>query len=223
MQLNPDVTARGAGVMEKCTFCIQRIVSTEINAKIEKREVRDGEIITACAQACPTKAISFGDMKDPNSEMMKRREANKNRTYRSLEELNTQPAIVYLRNVYLRTGEILVAAAVEPLNTTPISPTSIAACIASWSRRACMFWAWIGFCAMLVAIAAALWTRQIYEGLGVTGLKQPTMWAVYITNFVFWVGIAHSGTLISAILYLFRTRWRTAVYRLAETMTLSRC
>jgi molybdopterin-containing oxidoreductase family iron-sulfur binding subunit len=100
LQLNPDVTARSVGVMEKCTFCIQRIVATEINAKVEKRGVRDGEIVTACAQACPTKAISFGDMKDPKSEMMKRREANKNRGYRSLEQLNTQPAIVYLRNVY---------------------------------------------------------------------------------------------------------------------------
>ncbi len=100
LQLNPDVTARSAGVMEKCTFCIQRIVSTEINAKVEKRPVRDGEIVTACAQACPTKAISFGDMKDPESEMMKRRAANKNRAYRSLEALNTQPAIMYLRNVY---------------------------------------------------------------------------------------------------------------------------
>jgi len=86
--------------MEKCTFCIQRIVATEINAKVEKRGVRDGEIITACAQACPTKAISFGDMKNPESEMMKRREANKNRGYHSLEDLNTQPAIVYLRNIY---------------------------------------------------------------------------------------------------------------------------
>ncbi len=82
------------------------------------------------------------------------------------------------------------------------------------------FWAWVGFNATLVAIAGALWGRQIYVGLGVTGLKQPNMWAIYITNFVFWVGIAHSGTLISAILYLFRTRWRTAVYRFAETMTL---
>jgi len=83
-----------------------------------------------------------------------------------------------------------------------------------------LYWAWIGFCFTLVAIGAALWTRQIYEGMGVTGLRQPVMWAVYITNFVFWVGIAHSGTLISAILFLFRTRWRTAVYRAAETMTL---
>ena len=62
--------------------------------------------------------------------------------------------------------------------------------------------------------------RQIYTGLGVTGLRQPVMWAIYITNFVFWVGIAHSGTLISAILFLFRTKWRTAVYRAAETMTI---
>jgi molybdopterin-containing oxidoreductase family membrane subunit len=82
------------------------------------------------------------------------------------------------------------------------------------------YWAWVGFCFTLVAIGAALWTRQIYVGLGVTGLRQGPMWAMYITDFVFWVGIAHSGTLISAILYLFRTRWRTAVYRVAETMTL---
>ncbi len=82
------------------------------------------------------------------------------------------------------------------------------------------YWIWIGFLATLIAIAVGLWTRQIYEGLGVTGMGNPTMWAVYITNFVFWVGIAHSGTLISAILFLFRTRWRTAVYRAAETMTV---
>ncbi|HSR57517.1 MAG TPA: 4Fe-4S dicluster domain-containing protein, partial [Candidatus Binataceae bacterium] len=99
-QLNPDVTARSAGVMEKCTFCIQRIVSAEITAKIEKRDLRDGEIITACAQACPTRAISFGDMKKPESEMMKRRDANRARGYLSLEDLNTRPAIVYLRNLY---------------------------------------------------------------------------------------------------------------------------
>jgi len=82
------------------------------------------------------------------------------------------------------------------------------------------YWVWIGFLATLTTIAAGAWTRQIYEGLQVTGLGDPVMWAVYITNFVFWVGIAHSGTLISAILFLFRTRWRTAVYRAAETMTI---
>ncbi|HVC44181.1 MAG TPA: NrfD/PsrC family molybdoenzyme membrane anchor subunit [Candidatus Binataceae bacterium] len=82
------------------------------------------------------------------------------------------------------------------------------------------YWLWVAFCAFLVALGGAFWTRQIYEGLGVTGYGQPTLWAVYITDFVFWVGIAHSGTLISAVLFLFRTRWRTAVYRCAETMTI---
>lgn len=82
------------------------------------------------------------------------------------------------------------------------------------------YWLWIGFLLTLVLIGTGLWTNQIYNGLQVTGLGDPVMWAVYITNFVFWVGIAHSGTLISAILFLFRTRWRTAVYRAAETMTI---
>ncbi len=81
------------------------------------------------------------------------------------------------------------------------------------------YWLWVGFLAAVVAIGITTWTYQIYAGLGVTGLRQPNMWAIYITNFVFWVGIAHSGTLISAILLLFRTRWRTPVYRAAETMT----
>jgi Ni/Fe-hydrogenase subunit HybB-like protein len=81
------------------------------------------------------------------------------------------------------------------------------------------YWLWIAVLFLIVVWASLCWARQIYVGLGVSGLREPNMWAVYITNFVFWVGIAHSGTLISAILYLFRSRWRTAVYRTAETMT----
>src|SRR6266705_3456695 len=73
---------------------------------------------------------------------------------------------------------------------------------------------------IVLAWGICAWRYQIVHGLGVSGLTHPVMWAVYITDFVFWVGIAHSGTLISAILFLFRSRWRTAVYRLAETMTV---
>ena len=96
-----------------------------------------------------------------------------------------------------------MAAAIEPINTTPTYADIDRGVHRIMEPPGAVFWVWIGFCAILVAIAGALWTRQIYEGMVVTGLRQPTMWAVYITNFVFWVGIAHSGTLISAILYLF--------------------
>lgn len=72
----------------------------------------------------------------------------------------------------------------------------------------------------VVAIGAAAWVYQMYAGLGVANINNSILWGVYIVNFVFWVGIAHSGTLISAILYLFRARWRTAIYRTAEAMTV---
>jgi molybdopterin-containing oxidoreductase family iron-sulfur binding subunit len=102
LQLNPDVTVRGAGVMEKCTFCVQRIRAAEMDAGAENRPLGDGEIVPACAQACPAKAITFGDAKDPGSAMMRRRTDNRSRAYRALEELDTRPAITYLREVYRR-------------------------------------------------------------------------------------------------------------------------
>jgi len=98
-QLNPDVTVRSKGVMEKCTFCVQRVVEGKNNAKMEGRSVADGEITTACQQACPAQAIVFGDLKDPESNVNKLREKNKPRGYRVLEELNTQPAVVYLKEI----------------------------------------------------------------------------------------------------------------------------
>jgi molybdopterin-containing oxidoreductase family iron-sulfur binding subunit len=105
LQLNPDVTVRGAGVMEKCTFCVQRIRAAEMDASAEQRPLRDGDIVPACAQACPARAITFGDTKDPDSAMMRRRAEHKVRGYRALEELDTRPAIVYLREVYRRQEE----------------------------------------------------------------------------------------------------------------------
>src|SRR5579875_2128910 len=72
----------------------------------------------------------------------------------------------------------------------------------------------------VLAFGIACWIYQIYVGLGVTGYRHPVFWAVYITNFVFWVGIAHSGTLISAILFLFRARFRMSIYRISEAMTV---
>lgn len=96
-QLNPDVTVREKGVMEKCTFCVQRIRGTQRTARLEGREVRDGEIVPACAQTCAADAIVFGNVADPSSRAA--RIGSSGRGYRVLGELNTQSGIVYLKKV----------------------------------------------------------------------------------------------------------------------------
>jgi Fe-S-cluster-containing dehydrogenase component len=88
------------GVMEKCSMCIQRIQAGKLKAKIEKRELKDGEIKMACQQTCPANAIVFGNAKDPNSEVSKALRSE--RTYYVLEELNVQPGVGYqtkIRNI----------------------------------------------------------------------------------------------------------------------------
>jgi molybdopterin-containing oxidoreductase family iron-sulfur binding subunit len=97
VQLNPDVTVRQLGIMEKCTMCIQRIVAGKDHARDEKRPVRDGDIMTACQQTCPTKAIAFGNLKDSASEMT--RQSHSPRAYHVLDELGTRPSVTYLRKV----------------------------------------------------------------------------------------------------------------------------
>lgn len=95
--LNPDVTTRSRGVMEKCTMCVQRIQGGKLKAKLEKRVLKDGDIKVACQQTCPTNAIIFGDGNDPESEVSKA--LNSERTYYVLEEINTKPGIGYQTKV----------------------------------------------------------------------------------------------------------------------------
>jgi len=97
LQLNPDVTVRGKGVMEKCSFCVQRIREAENLAKVEGREMKADEFTTACAQACPSKAIIFGDAADENWTVAKA--ALDARAYHVFEELSTYTAVVYLKRV----------------------------------------------------------------------------------------------------------------------------
>jgi len=95
LQLNPDVSVREVGVMEKCTFCVQRIKAGEIQAAAEKRELKDGEIQPACVQSCPTKAMVFGDLSDPESEAS--RLAALSRGTKLLGEVGTRPRVTYLQ------------------------------------------------------------------------------------------------------------------------------
>ena len=82
------------------------------------------------------------------------------------------------------------------------------------------YFAWMCLVALTLACGMAAWAWQIWVGIGAAGKRTPQMWAMYITTFVFWIGIGHAGTLISAILYLFRAKWRTSIYRGAEAMTV---
>ncbi|MDA1188268.1 MAG: 4Fe-4S dicluster domain-containing protein [Chloroflexi bacterium] len=102
-QLNPDVTVRSRGIMEKCTFCVQRIARVKRKAKNEGETVNDGDraLSPACVNACPTETLFFGDFKDPNSTVakMKDKETHGGRGYHLLEEIGTDTNVVYLKKV----------------------------------------------------------------------------------------------------------------------------
>ena len=94
-QLNPDVTVRSYGVMEKCTFCLQRIRRAEEQALVEHRPLADGEVTPACVQACPPSALAFGDRNDPQSRVTSL--AQSPRAFRLLDHLGTEPSVFYLK------------------------------------------------------------------------------------------------------------------------------
>ncbi len=133
-QLNPDVTVRSTGIMEKCTFCVQRINRGRRTADQFGRPIQDGEVQPACAQACPTNTLIFGDWNDPTGRI--RRLAASSRSYQLLEEYGTEPAVVYLKKVDPTLPD--VAASVEaPSSQRPgETPASAALSPSGEQRRA---------------------------------------------------------------------------------------
>lgn len=116
MVINPDVTVRSRGVMEKCSFCIQRIQAGKLQAKLENRKVKDGDVKTACQQSCPADAIIFGDVNDKNSEIAKL--FNNERSYVLLEEYNVQPSVSYMTKIR-NVDETLAGGHTEHSTTAP--------------------------------------------------------------------------------------------------------
>jgi molybdopterin-containing oxidoreductase family iron-sulfur binding subunit len=104
LRANPNVTLRERGVMEKCTYCVQRINAARIGAEKENRKIREGEFTTACAQACPARAIVFGNIRDEGSEVARLKRSPLD--YALLEELNTKPRTTYLAKVWNRNPEM---------------------------------------------------------------------------------------------------------------------
>ena len=232
---NPNVTVRMRGVMEKCTYCVQRIQSAKIKAQARAaRAIKDGEIKTACQQTCPADAIVFGDLNDPNSARHALRRAPTAAT-RSSPSSARSPRTTYLGkirnpNPEMAADGVLASPSDQALGETPLVAAGqhahsdqrrtsrarhrerrrrAAGGSRSSSRR--RFARHPRRCASATCSGAA-------SASGAT--TRPVYWAWDITNFVWWIGIGHAGTLISAVLFLFRQKWRTAINRFAEAMTI---
>ncbi len=218
--------------MEKCTYCIQRINAARIAAEAEGRRIRDGEFLTACQAACPTRAITFGDVNDPDSRVSKAKADPRN--YGMLAELNTRPRTTvprpaqepeprartrYGARLTWRPSASRTCPCWRPATRSPRSPTrSARSSCAGPSPRG-----WLAGFALAFALTMLLLVSIAYllaEGVGIWGIRSPVMWGFAIVNFVWWIGIGHAGTLISAILLLLKQEWRTSINRFAEAMTL---
>ena len=238
---NPDVTVRGRGVMEKCTYCVQRISRARRAAEKENRAIRDGEVVTACQAACPTRAISFGDLSDPHARINALRDANR-RAMRcsAISARGRAPPIWRGCKIPIRISERRSHDASRSIMRRRIAAG--AAC-AGRCRMPAVFEA-VNELVTAPLFERGLWSwravvdrrrrelrsdRRLFcwryfwcftRGIGIWGVNTTVVWGFAIANYVWWIGIGNAGTLISAMLLLMRQKWRASTNRFAEAMTL---
>jgi Fe-S-cluster-containing dehydrogenase component len=253
---NPDVSVRSRGVMEKCSYCVQRISAAKIEADKENRAIADGEIQTACQQACPASAITFGNINDKGSRVAKLQADE--RSYQVLADQNTRPRTKYVAAVLNLNQELEEGrwntrrrrvkrddGDNGPETENPKDPTAVAGSTRSPESTGCLRrdrpsksvtekiagivltpstpLGWfalfsVGGAGATLLLVAVTWL--FLKGTGIWAVTQPVAWGFAIINFVWWIGIGHAGTLISAILLLFKQGWRNSINRFAEAMTI---
>ena len=249
MLYNPDVTVRMRGVMEKCTYCVQRIEHAKIDAEVSGQPIAEQRLKTACQQACPTHAIIFGDLNSeklggpPEVASLKASLLN----YGMLDDLNTRPRTSYLARVTNPNPQLAPATApagkriqhgdpgpgsAQPRRGREASdeivlvpdetPGTITAKITGiTSARTPHWWyAAFGISLMVLGLFLTAVSWLFWKGVGVWGINIPNGWGFAIINFVWWIGIGHAGTLTLAILVVLRQDWRTSINRMSEAMTL---
>ena len=197
--------------MEKCTFCIQRIKRGKDDAAQEGRPLADGDVQPACVQSCPAEAMVFGDLNDPESKVSRAgaeraRDAPARRAGDQAQGVLSAEGEV---SAWRRAPELLPYNRIREDLFRPLSRSRAAA--TCWRRCRRSSWAPQGWSRGAIQLAAA-WASP--------ALQRPVFWGFYIVDFVFWIGISHAGTLISAILRLTDAGWRKPVTRAAEAITV---
>ena len=221
-QRNPDVTVRARGVMEKCTYCVQRI---EAHNREADAGGQPGPVVTACQAACPTEAIRFGTLADRPH----RRGACRSPPLRAAGGIRHEAAH-HLSGASPRSrsggviGPHLREAAGRRWTLPSIASLGdVTEAIAAplLDRRAGRAW-WLAVlaCLLLTLLGAVAIGFSFGRGVGLWGNNSAVVWGFPIANYVWWIGIGNAGTLISSLLLLTRQKWRASLNRMAEAMTL---